>query len=189
MNQPHLSSGFSELIETLLLSKPLEAATRTVGNNIIMALQAGNCLFSCGNGGSASDALHFAEEFVGRYRSSRRPLPAVCLNADVTALTCIGNDFGYENVFSRQVEALGRFGDILVGFTTSGNSENIIRAFSAAHARKMKTVLVSGNKGGKLQGICDFELIVPSSNGARIQEIHTLILHTWLEQVELIDWS
>ena len=184
-----LTSGFDELIEVLQRAKALEPATLTAGRAIIDALQAGNQLFACGNGGSAADAMHLTEEFVGRYRGDRRALPAICLNADVAALTCICNDYGYEQVFSRQVEALGRRGDVLVGFTTSGNSANVLAAFAVARERGMRTILVSGKDGGKASGTCDHELIVPSSNTARVQEIHTLFLHTWLEQVEAIDWS
>lgn len=184
-----LTSGFDELIEVLQRAKALEPATLTAGRAIIAALQAGNQLFACGNGGSAADAMHLTEEFVGRYRGDRRALPAICLNADVAALTCICNDYGYEQVFSRQLEALGRSGDVLVGFTTSGNSANVLASFAAARARGMITILVSGKDGGKARGTCDHELIVPSTNTARIQEVHTLILHTWLEQVEAINWA
>jgi D-sedoheptulose 7-phosphate isomerase len=184
-----LSSGFDELSSVLQRAKAIEPATLAAGAAIVAALQAGGQVFACGNGGSAADALHLAEELVGRYRGERRALPAICLNADVAALTCIGNDYGYERVFARQIEALGRPGDVLVGFTTSGNSPNVLAAFAAARERGMLTILAGGGTGGQARGRCDHELIVPSENTARIQEIHTLILHTWLEQVEAVDWS
>jgi D-sedoheptulose 7-phosphate isomerase len=182
-------SGFAELQEILQRSQHLESRTISAGLAIILALQRGNQLYSCGNGGSAADAMHLAEEFVGRYRGNRRALPAICLNSDVTAMTCIGNDYGFDQLFSRQLEAFGRPGDVLVGFTTSGNSANVLSAFAVARARGMVTILLSGKDGGKAKGMCDHELIVPSENTARIQEVHTLLLHTWLEQVEDVDWS
>jgi phosphoheptose isomerase len=183
------NSGFSELQDVLHRSKQLELLTLKAGQVIIAALQSGNQLFSCGNGGSAADAMHLTEEFVGRYRGNRRALPAICLNSDVTAMTCIGNDYGFDQLFSRQLEAFGRPGDVLVSFTTSGNSANVLATFAVARARGMVTILLSGKDGGKAKGMCDHELIVPSENAARIQEVHTLLLHTWLEQVEAVDWS
>ena len=128
--------------------------------------------------------MHMAEEFVGRYRTNRRSLPAICLNADATALTCIANDFGYDEVFSRQVEGLGVKGDILVGFTTSGNSPNILRAFAVAKARDIQTVALTGKDGGKAKGNVDFEIIVGSQDTARIQEAHAVVMHALLEVVE-----
>ncbi len=186
---PLQPSGFDELGAVLQSSKSLEPATLIAGRAIIAALKTGGQVFACGNGGSATDAMHLAEELLGRYRGERPALPATCLNADVATLTCICNDYGYEQIFSRQVEALGRPGDVLVGFSTSGNSANVLAAFAAARGRKMLTILVGGKNGGKARGRCDHELIVPSENTARIQEIHTLILHTWLEQIESLDWS
>jgi D-sedoheptulose 7-phosphate isomerase len=151
----------------------------------VQCLKNGGKILTCGNGGSAADALHMAEEFVGRYRGNRRSLPAICLNADPTALTCIANDFGYDEVFARQVEGLGNTGDILVGFTTSGNSPNVLRAFSAAKARGLTTVGLLGKDGGKARGQVDMALVIESSDTARIQEAHTVIIHAVLEVVEL----
>lgn len=182
-------SPIDELIEVLTASKAIEADIHRVGERIVAALHAGRKVLSCGNGGSAADALHLAEELVGRYRTNRPSLPAICLNADPTALTCIGNDFGYEHVFSRQVEALGQPGDVIVGFTTSGNSPNVLAAFRAARARGVQVVLAGGKDGGQARVLSDFALIVPATNNARIQEVHTLFLHAWLEQVEAEDWS
>src|SRR5689334_9137654 len=121
--------SLEELTALLADSYSLENAVIRAGDAILASLRRGGKLLTCGNGGSAADALHLAEELVGRYNAERRGLPAVCLNADVTALTCIGNDYGYDRVFSRQVEALGRPEDVLVGFSTSGNSPNVLAAF------------------------------------------------------------
>jgi D-sedoheptulose 7-phosphate isomerase len=148
------------------------------------ALQAGHKLLTAGNGGSAADALHLAEELVGRYRDNRRALPALALAADGTALTCIGNDFGFDQVFARQVEALGAPGDVLVLFTSSGNSANLLAALEMAKSRGLRTVALSGRGGGKLKGRADAEWIVPSDSGARVQELHGWAIHVILEVVE-----
>ncbi len=144
----------------------------------------GGKILTCGNGGSAADALHLAEELMGRYRRERLPIPAVCLNADSTLLTCIGNDYGFDEVFARQVTGLGAAGDVLVAFSTSGNSVNIVRALETARARGVKSAALLGCDGGKARGKADVELIVPVANTARIQEVHTIILHALLEEVE-----
>ena len=144
----------------------------------------GHKLLTCGNGGSAADALHMSEELIGRYRGNRRALPAISLASDVTALTCIANDWNYEAVFSRQVEGLGQKGDILVGFSGSGNSVNVIRAIETAKKQGVITVALLGKGGGKTKGLADYEVIVPSNNTARVQEIHTWILHVILEHIE-----
>lgn len=148
------------------------------------ALRAGGKLLTAGNGGSAADALHLAEELVGRYKNNRRALPAIALVADATALTCIGNDYGFEYIFSRQVEALGQEGDVLILFSTSGNSPNLLRALEVAHKRKLQSVAFLGKGGGKLQGQATVEWIVPSMDGARVQEMHGWSLHVILEVVE-----
>jgi D-sedoheptulose 7-phosphate isomerase len=151
---------------------------------IIAALRRGGKLLVAGNGGSAAEAMHMAEELVGRFRTNRRPLPAVALAADGTALTCIGNDFGFEHVFSRQVTALGRPGDVLILFSTSGNSPNLLLAMDAARARKVKTVCLLGRDGGKMRGRGTRELIVNVPATANIQEAHQCIMHLILEEVE-----
>ena len=189
MATPTFTESLEELRSVLTASTALAPVVATVGETILASLRQGGKLLTCGNGGSAADALHLAEELVGRYKLERRALPAICLNSDVTALTCIGNDYGYDAIFSRQVEALGRRGDVLVGFTTSGNSANVLAAFAAARARGITTVLLSGKDGGKARTQCDFSLIVPSATTARIQEVHTLILHQWLEGIDAADWT
>lgn len=157
---------------------------RAAAEILMEALRAGRKILTCGNGGSAADALHLAEELVGKFDKPRQSLPAVCLAADPTVLTCIANDFGFQNVFSRQVEGLGNAGDVLVVFTTSGNSENIQKALNAARDKRMKSIVVTGKDGGKIRGLAACEIIVKSNSTARIQEVHTLILHMWLEAID-----
>lgn len=174
----------TELIEVLERSRNLEPEIVRTGEVLLTCLKAGGKVLTCGNGGSAADAMHLAEELLGLYDRSRRALPAVCLCGDATTLTCIANDHGYERIFARQIEALGRPGDVLIGFSTSGNSPNVLAAFAAAKAQGVRTILLGGKGGGQAHGRCDFELVVPSDNTARIQEVHTLILHSWLDRID-----
>src|SRR5215217_1148457 len=145
----------------------------------------GRLLLTCGNGGSATDAQHLAEELIGRYRSNRRALPAVALTADSSALTCIANDFGYEAVFARQIEGLGKPGDLLVCFSTSGNSPNILAALRAARERSLGTIALLGKDGGAARELADLALVVPARDTARIQEAHLQVLHYICEVVEV----
>jgi D-sedoheptulose 7-phosphate isomerase len=141
-------------------------------------------LFTCGNGGSAADAGHFAEELSGRYRTNRRALPAMSLSIDALAITCIANDFGYDAVFARQIEAHGRTGDILTVFSTSGNSASIINAITTAKARNMTTIALLGKGGGDALGLANYEIVVPSQDSGRIQEAHIQIVHYICEVIE-----
>lgn len=150
----------------------------------IEALKQGGKILIAGNGGSASDAQHYAGEIVGRFLLERRALPAIALNTDTSVLTCIGNDYGFNSIFSRQVEALGLQGDIFVGISTSGNSQNIIEAINMAKNKKMVTIGLVGNDGGKISQLCDVSLIIPSKITARIQEAHIIAIHTICELVE-----
>jgi D-sedoheptulose 7-phosphate isomerase len=159
-------------------------AIRRIGEMVCDSLRRGCKVMTAGNGGSAAEALHMAEELVGRYRGNRRSLAAVALVADCTALTCIGNDFGYDEIFSRQVAGLGREGDVLVLFSTSGGAENLKRALGEASARKVRVACVLGRDGGQLAGLGDEEVIVVSSATERIQEAHQVVLHLVLEMVE-----
>lgn len=174
----------TELTDVLTRSRSLEPVIAATGRIIVTCLKNGGKILSCGNGGSAADALHLVEELVGRYNAPRRALPAICLSADATVLTCIGNDFGFDQIFARQVTALAGSGDVLVVFSTSGNSPNVLAAIVAAKSAKVRTILLGGKDGGRARGQCEFELIVPSTNTARVQEVHTLILHSWLDQVD-----
>lgn len=148
------------------------------------AMKQGGKIISCGNGGSHCDAMHFAEELSGRYRDNRQALAAIAIS-DPSHISCVSNDYGYEFVFSRFVEGLGRPEDVLLGITTSGNSGNIIKAVEAAKAKGMKTVILTGKDGGKLAGVADVEIIVPHFGYAdRIQEIHIKIIHILIGLIE-----
>lgn len=157
-----------------------EAAALVVG-----ALRAGRKILAAGNGGSAAEAMHLAEELSGRYHADRRALPGLALCADGTALTCIGNDFGFADVFARQVEAFGAEGDVLALFTTSGGSENLLRAARAARARGVRVLAFTGRGGGALAPLADVLLNVPDAEAsAHVQEAHQVLLHALLERVE-----
>lgn len=150
----------------------------------VRTLRGGHTLLACGNGGSMSQAMHFAEEWTGRFRSTRRALPALAFS-DPTEITCIANDFGFEEVFARQVEAQGRPGDLLLLLSTSGNSENVLRAARRAREREILSVALLGNGGGKLGAEVDIPIVVPlATTSDRIQEIHLHILHSCIEAVE-----
>lgn len=148
------------------------------------SFKSGGKVISCGNGGSHCDAMHFAEELTGRYRENRPGYPAIAVS-DPSHLSCVSNDFGYDCVFSRYVEAVGQSGDILLGFSTSGNSANIINAIKAARNKGMLVIALTGNEGGKIAGITDVEIRVPYSGYAdRIQEIHIKVVHLLILLVE-----
>ena len=151
---------------------------------VVKCLKSGGKVMTAGNGGSAAEALHMSEEFVGRFRSNRRSLPAVSLVADPTALTCIANDFGYDHVFDRQIEGLGRKGDVLVLFSTSGNAKNLMLALNQAKDMGIKTVALLGREGGPMAGKADLQVIVRGTATERIQEAHQVLLHIILDAVE-----
>ena len=151
---------------------------------MVQTLQSGHKILLCGNGGSAADAQHIAAELTGRYKTERRGLPAIALTTDTSALTAIANDFGYEKVFSRQVEALANQGDLLIGISTSGNSANIVLALEQARAIGCTTLGLTGNSGGKMNALCDINLVVPSNNTPRIQEMHILFGHILCQIVD-----
>ncbi len=150
---------------------------------LLGTIREGGNLFSCGNGGSHCDAMHFAEEFTGRYRKDRRAIGALALG-DPSHVTCVSNDYGFEAVFSRQLEGLGRRGDLLIGLSTSGNSKNVINAFRVAREKGIKTVALLGKGGGQLKDLADLAIVVPAETSDRIQEIHIKLLHTVIETVE-----
>ncbi|MFO7871494.1 MAG: SIS domain-containing protein [Kiritimatiellia bacterium] len=158
--------------------------TRQICDDTISILHNGGQVLTAGNGGSAAEALHMAEELVGRFRSDRRSLPAVSLTADSTALTCIGNDFGFDSIFARQIEGLGRRGDMLVLFSTSGQPANLLKALEAGRKKGMRTVCLLGRDGGRLAGLADHEIIVASDMTERIQEAHQVLVHLVLDAVE-----
>jgi len=177
----------SEIIEseltshTLVLEQTIHQSAQLINDlalRMIECFNSGNKIMLCGNGGSAADAQHVAAEFINRFRFDRGPLPAIALTTDSSILTCIGNDSAFENIFSRQVEALANRGDILVGISTSGGSINIIKAVEAAKGRGAITIAFTGEKGKETLGEkCDYCLVIPSADTARIQECHEFVWH------------
>ncbi len=164
------------------LRPQIEAA----GELILETLRGGRKLLICGNGGSAAEAQHFATELVGRYFKNRRSLPAVALNADGSLVTCIGNDFGFETVFSRQIEGLAQPGDLVVGITSSGNSANILRALETARARGLKSIALLGRGGGQARGLATIDLIVPGTSGRAAQEAHLFLIHHFCDLIDAV---
>jgi D-sedoheptulose 7-phosphate isomerase len=171
-----------ELLERMEVLLP---SVDDVARAIVDAYSADHRVYTFGNGGSAADSLHFAEELVARFKRERRPLAAQSLAADPTALTCIANDYEYDDVFARQVRAFVRSGDIAIGFTTSGRSANVVRALEAAREAGAVTVVFGGGEGEPAASHADYALVVPSSSTARVQEMHVLMLHMILEQVDI----
>ncbi len=169
--QGHLET-IQKVMETM--SEPLQEASKIA----VEALKNGNKVILFGNGGSAADAQHIAAELTGRYKTERRGLPGIALTTDTSALTAIGNDYGYDRVFDRQVEALANDGDVLIGISTSGNSTNVINAFKVGQELGCKILGFSGRDGGAMNEYCDVNLVVPSNDTPRIQEMHILFGHT-----------
>ena len=172
-------------------AKTLIACMDELQNHIHMAcviatdtLAKGNKILICGNGGSAADAQHIAAELTGRYKKNRIALPAIALSVDTSALTAIGNDFGFETVFSRQLEALAKEGDLLIAISTSGNSENVINALKKAKELNCRSISLSGKGGGRMNQISDVNIVVPSNDTPRIQEMHILIGHIICQSVD-----
>jgi D-sedoheptulose 7-phosphate isomerase len=159
---------------------PVVRAARAIRS----ALDAGQAVLTCGNGGSAADAEHFAAELVGRFQRERSGFRAVALTADSSVLTSVGNDYGFENIFARQIEAIGRRDDVVVGISTSGRSPNIVRAFEAARAAGLTTVALTGGDGGPLGHAAEIHVNVPESSTPRVQEVHRTLLHAICQLVE-----
>ena len=175
------------IADHLALAQRIEELLPTVGE-VVAALttcyERGGRVYTFGNGGSAADSLHFAEELVARFRRERRPLAAQSLAADPTVLTCIANDYEYDDVFARQVRAFVREGDVAIGFTTTGRSANVVRALETARTRGATTVLFGGGQGTPAVEHADHSLVVPSDSTARVQEMHVLLLHLVLDEVD-----
>ena len=163
----------------------LDACISQAIDACVQSLQKGGKLMLCGNGGSAADSQHLAAEFTGRFIKDRPPIAAVALSTDTSALTCIGNDYSFNDIFSRQVQALGKAGDCLIAISTSGNSGNVLAAVAAAQSLGISTIGLLGRDGGKLKAQCDVAIVVPSQVTARIQEAHILIGHSLCGAVEL----
>lgn len=176
--EDHIAVANLLLQDTTAIEKALTITAETV--------QTGRTVFFCGNGGSAADAQHLAAEFVGRFVRERDGLPAVALTTDTSILTAVGNDYGFDTVFARQVKALARPGDLVVGLSTSGNSVNVLAAFAAAQEAGAKTIAFTGRSGGKMKETADCTITVPADITARIQEMHILIGHIlceWIDEV------
>lgn len=165
-------------------SAQLLAESQKAAEIFLEVIKNNNKILVCGNGGSAADAQHFAAEWVCKYKDDRRPLGAVALTVNTSTLTAVGNDYGFDNVFSRQIEALGSAGDVLVAFTTSGKSKNILNSIETAKKKNIKIILLTGKHGEDLRNAVDVAIIVPSDETARIQEIHGLICHAWCEFID-----
>jgi len=172
-----------ELLDKCLNNEDFLKTVQDFSKSLVECFQSEGNLLVCGNGGSHCDALHFSEELTGRYRKDRSPLGAVALG-EASHVTCVSNDYGFEHIFSRQVEGLGRSGDVFVGITTSGNSENVLNAVKAAKKKGLKTIALTGKSGGKIKDMADLSIIVPSNVTDRIQEVHIKIIHTVIQSVE-----
>lgn len=177
--------NFDSHLQTIeLVRKTLAESIANIGQLLAQSLAKGGTIFWCGNGGSAADSQHLAAELVGRFKKNRRALRSIALTTDTSVLTCIANDYSYDDIFSRQLEALGHTGDVLIGISTSGNSENVLRAFKAAKEMGVVTVAMLGKDGGFAKDLVDHALIIPSDSTARIQEAHILIGHIFCELIE-----
>ena len=183
--QNQIKSMINENIETgQLVCDNLVSQIEKAANLLVNALKNNKKIILIGNGGSAEMSSHIAAEFVGRYKLERKGLPAIALTTDLAAITAIGNDYGFDRIFERQLEALGNDGDILIAMSTSGNSANIIKAVEQARKMNIKIICLLGKDGGKLKNNSDVEIIIPSDNTPRIQEAHLMILHIICEIVE-----
>ena len=155
-----------------------------ISNILVKALSSGNTIFWCGNGGSAGDSQHLAAELIGRFKDDRKPLKSIALTTDTSAITCISNDYSYDKIFERQIEGLGVEGDILVGISTSGNSENIINAIKKCKTIGVKSICLLGKNGGKVRSLADHSIIIDSNSTARIQEMHIMVGQIFCDLIE-----
>lgn len=183
--EPVLKQSIAELQEALTRLPDLVPALQQLAEMMVECWEKRGKVLIAGNGGSSADAMHFSEELVVRYGTNRRALASIAL-CDPTVLTCAGNDFGYDSVFARQVDALGNAGDVLIVMSSSGNSQNLVNALQTARRQGLKTVSLLGRDGGKSRGLADLELIVPSKVTGRIQECHKVLFHSlcqWIDDV------
>ena len=181
--QAHFEEA-SQVLAKVLADHALLSAVDAAADLLVDAFRSGHKAISCGNGGSHCDAMHFAEELSGRYRGDRPALPAMAVS-DASHITCVANDYGFNEIFARYVAAFGQAGDVLLGITTSGNSANVIRAVEEARKRNMRVILLMGKDGGKLRDAADVQIIVPHFGYAdRTQEIHIKIIHTLIDLIE-----
>ena len=183
--QKTIKSMIKESVDVkMLVSKNLASKIEDSIKLIVEVIKSKKKVLIAGNGGSASQASHIAGEFVGRYKMERRGLPCIALTADTTVLTAWSNDYNYETVFSRELEALGSEGDVFIALSTSGNSKNLVKALEAAKRMNLKTISLLGKGGGKMKSMSDIEMIVPSSNTPRVQEAHLMVLHIMCELID-----
>lgn len=188
MLKDHIRNSYLTAFETLKAFVQNEEnfeKTTKISEELAEAYKNGNKSLIAGNGGSNCDAMHFAEEFTGRFRKDRKALPSISIS-DSSHITCVGNDYGFNFIFSKGIEAFGQKGDFFFGISTSGNSQNIIEAVQVAKEKGLKTVALLGKDGGKLKGVCDYEFIISGETSDRIQEVHMIILHIIIEGVERI---
>ena len=178
-----LNDSFNNL-QKVISDKGLILEIETITTKIINAFKDGNKLLLCGNGGSASDAQHIAAELSGRFIKERKPLYAEALHVNSSYMTAVSNDYGFESTYSRMLEAIGKKGDVLIALSTSGNSENVVNAVKMANSLDMLSVGMSGGKGGKIKELCQHNIIIPSSNTARIQEAHIIVGHIFCQIIE-----
>ena len=179
-----IQSHIKEHQDVLNAINTLADEIKRIGEELINCLKNDGTIFWCGNGGSASDSHHLAGELVGRFVGNRKPLRSIALATGGAEGSCIANDFGYDDVFSRQIDGLGREGDVLIGITTSGNSQNVINAINTAKTKKMKTISFLGKGGGNVFKIVDHPILIPSNTTARIQEMHIMIGHILCDIIE-----
>jgi D-sedoheptulose 7-phosphate isomerase len=177
-------ASLAETVRTFQALTSLRPEIDRAGDLMLATLRAGGKLLVCGNGGSAAEAAHFTTELVGRYAKTRRSLPAIALSSDGSLLSCIGNDFGYEQVFARQVAGLAQKGDLLVVLTSSGNSANIVAALHEAKKLGLESVAFLGRGGGQAKGLATIDLIMPGSSGAAAQEAHLFLIHHFCERID-----
>jgi D-sedoheptulose 7-phosphate isomerase len=177
-------TSLAETVRTFQALTEIRPAIDRAGELMLATLHRGGKLLICGNGGSAAEAAHFATELVGRYAKNRRSLPAIALSSDGSLLSCIGNDYGYEQTFARQIEGLASPGDLVVVLTSSGNSANILAALQAARARGLGSVAFLGRGGGKAKGLATVDLIMPGESGAAAQEAHLFLIHHFCRLID-----
>ncbi|HUR59803.1 MAG TPA: SIS domain-containing protein [Opitutaceae bacterium] len=177
-------ASLAETLRTFQALGTIRPAIDRAGDMILATLRAGGKLLICGNGGSAAEAAHFATELVGRYAKTRRSLPAIALSSDGSLVTCIGNDFGFEQIFARQLSGLARKGDLLVVLTSSGNSANIVAALLEAKKLGLESIALLGRGGGKARGLATCDLIMPGASGAAAQEAHLFLIHHFCERID-----
>jgi len=180
----NLEKSLAETVRVLESLKTIATEIEAANELISATVKAGGKLLICGNGGSAAEAQHFSTELVGRYFKNRRSLPAIALNADGSLLSCIGNDYGWESVFSRQIEGLAQPGDIVIVISSSGNSANILAALKAAQAAGLKSVALLGRAGGKAKGMATVDVIVPGDSGRAAQEAHLFLVHHFCDKID-----